>query len=71
MIPIEETPAGVADEYTERIKALRAHEVRELENSEYLRPVKHIRTALIDLITTIQEDINSQENSQGKQGSTK
>jgi hypothetical protein len=61
MKPLKEMPAGAADEYTERIKALRAHEVRDLDNSYYKRPVKHIATAMADLIVTIQEEVNNQE----------
>jgi hypothetical protein len=54
MKPLEETPAGVADYYTELIKASRAHEVRELENSPNARPVKHILTVVKELVVNLE-----------------
>lgn len=60
MKPLEGTPAGVADDYTELIKARRAQEVRELDNSPNTRPVKHILTAVQEFVVSLQEDTKQQ-----------
>lgn len=47
MNPLEETPAEVADSYTEQIKASRANE------SHDVRPIRHISTAMIEFIEEV------------------
>lgn len=61
MKSLKDTPAGIADPYTERIKTMRANEIQELDNSEVKRPVKHIRTAMIEFIESVADECRRQD----------
>ena len=49
---LKEMPAGVSDEYTEKIKAM-----RNKEQSQGIRQVKHVRDVMVEFIESMQEDL--------------